>query len=105
MSSYRGQSPNGRTWSRDHNAAQKYQRIARLEFLSVEEFQEAKRDALAGSRDECRHNMRANVTNDRGSADDGLEAAQSLAWLQDASRRDATKFFGALKISGKLVPV
>jgi hypothetical protein len=35
----------------------------------------------------------------------GLEAAQSLAWLQNASRRDATKFRGALKISGKPVPV
>jgi hypothetical protein len=28
-----------------------------------------------------------------------------LAWLQDAARWDAAKFFGALKISGKLVPV
>jgi hypothetical protein len=35
----------------------------------------------------------------------GLEAAQSLAWLQDTSWRDATKFLGSLKISGKLVPV
>lgn len=28
-----------------------------------------------------------------------------MPWLQDASRRDAAKFFGALKISGKPVPV
>lgn len=35
----------------------------------------------------------------------GLEAAQSLAWLQDTSRRDAAKFLGSLKISSKPVPV
>jgi hypothetical protein len=45
------------------------------------------------------------VINSKIRAPQELEAAQSLAWLQDASRRDAAKLFGALKISGQLVPV
>src|ERR1700712_5135933 len=35
----------------------------------------------------------------------GSGAAQLLARLQDASRRDTAKFLSALKISGQLVPV
>lgn len=41
--------------------------------ISGEEFQEAERGALAGYSDECRHNMRANVTDDSGSVDDDEE--------------------------------
>jgi hypothetical protein len=45
----------------------------RVADIRREEFEEAKRGAFAGCRDECRHDMCRNVTDDLGSIDDGGE--------------------------------